>query len=112
MTTDTLSADGKPTDGIGSLCETVSYIPFLGVATRTPPAASIPPLGYASQALETPEAIAPATPPPTTPIPNACVYSASATFWIEWVRNPGPPLIPLHEGPGEPCPPVRELEPY
>ena len=37
MTTDTLSKDGKPTDGIGSLYETVSNIPFLGVATRTPP---------------------------------------------------------------------------
>ena len=48
--------------------------------------------------------------PNTTP--NAFVYSASATFWIEWVRNPGEPTIPLHEGPGEPCPPVRELEPY
>ena len=46
------------------------------------------------------------------PIPNAFVYSASATFWIEWVRNPEPPPIRLHEGPGDPCPPVRELEPY
>ena len=98
LTTDTLSADGKPTEGIGSLYETVSNIPFLGVATRTPP----PPPGTSPA----PSAFQAA------PIPNAFVYSASATFWIEWVRNPGPPPIPLHEGPGEPCPPVRELEPY
>ncbi len=76
----------------------MSNIPFLGVATRTPP----PALGTspAPSAFE------------VAPIPNAFVYSASATFWIEWVRNPGPPPIPLHEGPGEPCPPVSELEPY
>ncbi len=29
------------------------------------------------------------SPPPQVPIANAFVYSASATFWIEWVRNPG-----------------------
>ena len=98
LTTDVLSADGKPTEGIGSLYETVSNIPFLGVATRTPP-----PAPGTSPA---PSAFQPA------PIPNAFVYSASATFWIEWVRNPGPPPMPLHEGPGDPCPPVRELEPY
>jgi hypothetical protein len=46
------------------------------------------------------------------PAVRAFVYSASAIFWIEWVRNPGPPPIKLHQGPGEPCPPVRELEPY
>ena len=44
--------------------------------------------------------------------PNAFVYSASATFWIEWVRDLDKPPIPLDEGPGEPCLPVRELEPY
>ena len=37
LTTDTLSADGKPTEGIGSVYETVSNIPFLGVATRMLP---------------------------------------------------------------------------
>jgi hypothetical protein len=98
LTTDTLSADGKPTQGIGSLYETVSNIPFLGVATRTPPpGAGVSPAPLAFQAA---------------PIPNAFVYSASATFWIEWVRNPGPPPILLHEGRGDPCPPVTELEPY
>jgi hypothetical protein len=98
LTTDTLSADGKPTEGIGSLYETVSNIPFLGVATRTPPPA--PGTSPAPSAFQ------------AAPIPNAFVYSASATFWIEWVRNPGPPPIPLHRGPGDPCPPVKELEPY
>ena len=39
-------------------------------------------------------------------------FSARATFWIEWVRDSDEPPIRLHEGPGEPCLPVRELEPY
>jgi hypothetical protein len=95
LTTDTLSADGKPTEGIGSVYETVSNIPFLGVATRTPPSAS--PAQFAFQAA---------------PIPNAFVYSASATFWIEWVRNPGEPPILLHHGPGHPTAPIIELEPF
>lgn len=96
LTTDTLSADGKPTEGIGSLYETVSNIPFLGVATRTPPPAGSP----APSAFQ------------AAPIPNAFVYSASATFWIEWVRNPGGPPIPLHEGPGRPSGAIVELEPF
>jgi hypothetical protein len=100
LTTDTLSADGKPTEGIGSLYETVSNIPFLGVATRTPPPGTLPTPSPAPLAFQ------------ATPIPNAFVYSASATFWIEWVRIPGPPPISLHQGPGEPCLPVTELEPY
>lgn len=105
LTTDSQSTTGFPTLGVGSLFETISNIPFLGVANQTQnPAPSplpvTPPYQPATLAIQ----------PNTTP--NAFVYSASATFWIEWVRNPGPPLIPLHEGPGEPCPPVRELEPY
>jgi hypothetical protein len=61
LTTDTLSADGKPTEGIGSLYETVSNIPFLGVATRTaPPPPGTSPAPSAFQAA---------------PIPNAFVYS-------------------------------------
>jgi hypothetical protein len=106
LTTDNLSADGKPTGGIGSLYETVTNIPFLGVATRTPPPApGTPPAPYAFVGGLV-------TSPPQSPIANAFVYSASATFWIEWVRNPGRPPRPLHDGPGEPCWPVRELEPY
>src|ERR1700691_4830887 len=98
LTTDTLSANGVPALGVGSLYETVSNIPFLGVATRTPP----PPLP---------------TPPATvamaaTPIANAFVYSASATFWIEWVRDAGGPPIPLHSGSGQPEKPITDLEPY
>ena len=92
LTTDTLSADGKPTEGIGSLYETVSNIPFLGVATRTPPVAGAPPVPSAFQ---------------STPIPNAFVYSASATFWIEWVRIPDYPH--LKEDPG---PAFKQLEPF
>jgi hypothetical protein len=100
LTTDTVSPDGKPTEGVGSVYETVSNIPFLGVATRTPPVAGNPTPPQVPSAFQ------------ATPVPNAFVYSASATFWIEWVRNPGPPPIRLHEGPGDPCPPVKELEPY
>jgi hypothetical protein len=99
LTTDTLSPDGFPTLGVGSLYETVSNIPFLGVATRTPPPAlPIPPVTVAMEA---------------NPVPNAFVYSASATFWIEWVKNEGHhPMPPLHHGEGEPCAPVMALEPF
>jgi hypothetical protein len=92
LTTDTLSADGKPTEGIGSLYETVSNIPFLGVATRTPPVAGTPPVPSAFE---------------STPIPNAFVYSASATFWIEWVRIPDYPHLEVDPGPA-----FKELEPF
>ncbi|MGA2535866.1 MAG: heme-binding protein [Terracidiphilus sp.] len=92
LTTDTLSADGKPTEGIGSLYETVSNIPFLGVATRTPPVAGAPPAPSAFQ---------------STPIPNAFVYSASATFWIEWVHIRDYPHLKADPGPA-----FKELEPF
>jgi hypothetical protein len=101
LTTDTLSTTGFPTLGVGSLYETLSNIPLLGVATRTPaPPLTIPPIPPATVAFA------------AAPIPNAFVYSASATFWIEWVRNPGGPPIPLHHGPGEPSGPITELEPF
>ena len=99
LTTDTLSANGVPTLGVGSLCESVSNIPFLGVANQTPPS--------------------PLPPQPATvctaanPVPNAFVYSASATFWIEWVRDPGEAPLPLlYSGRGQPEGPIRDLEPY
>jgi len=97
LTTDSLSLNGFPTLGAGSLYETISNIPFLGVANQTPPS-PLPsqPATVATQA---------------NPIPNAFVYSASATFWIEWVRNPGHP-IPLHHGPGQPSAPIAQLEPF
>jgi hypothetical protein len=93
LTTDTLSPDGKPTLGVGSLYETVSNIPFLGVANQAPP--NPPPFQPATAAMQ------------PTPIPNAFVYSASATFWIEWVRIPDYPILKADPGPG-----VRELEPF
>jgi hypothetical protein len=98
LTTDTLSLNGQPTLGAGSLFETVSNIPFLGVA---------------NQALCCPIPGQPATvAAQAAPVPNAFVYSASATFWIEWVRNPGGPPIPLHQGPGKPAAPIMALEPF
>lgn len=107
LTTDTQSADGKPTLGVGSLFETVSNIPFLGVANQTQNPAPVPlPVPPAPPYQPATLSIEPNT------IPNAFVYSASATFWIEWVRNKGVPQLPLHEGPGEPCRPIVELEPY
>jgi hypothetical protein len=96
LTTDTLSANGFPTLGVGSLYETISNIPFLGVANQTPP----------SPLPAQPATVATAA----TPVPNAFVYSASATFWIEWVRNPGGIPIPL--GPGQPAAPIMGLEPF
>src|ERR1700691_5479735 len=79
LTTDSQSSDGKPTLGVGSLFETVSNIPFLGIANQTQspapdPLPVAPPYQPATLAIE----------PNTTA--NAFVYSASATFWIEWVR--------------------------
>ena len=93
LTTDTLSPDGKPTLGVGSFYETVSNIPFLGVANQTPP--NPLPSQPATAAMQ------------PTPIPNAFVYSASATFWIEWVRIPEYPIMKADPGLG-----VRELEPF
>jgi hypothetical protein len=93
LTTDTVSTDGKPTLGVGSFYETVSNIPFLGVANQTPltPLPSQP----ATVAME------------ATPVPNAFVYSASATFWIEWVRIPDYPILKTDPGPA-----LKELEPF
>jgi hypothetical protein len=100
LTTDTLSANGLPTLGVGSLYETVSNIPFLGVANPTPP----------TPLPNQPATVATAA----NPIPNAFVYSASATFWIEWVRIPydGPPVLkgPLHRPP--PGDPLLLIEPF
>jgi hypothetical protein len=97
LTTDFLSSNGLPTLGVGSLYEAISNIPFLGVANQTPPnPLPAQPATVATQAGTT---------------PNAFVYSASATFWIEWVRNPGLP-IPLQQGPGEPPAAITQLEPF
>ena len=102
LTTDSQSSDGKPTLGIGSLFETVSNIPFLGVANQTQNPAPVP-LPVPPKPLYQPATLA--IQPNTTT--NAFVYSASATFWIEWVRIPDYPRIYA-----EPCPPIREIEPF
>jgi len=91
LTTDYQSSNGKPTLGVGSGLEAVSNIPFLGVANPDPP---LPPPANQPAAVATQAGT----------VPNAFVYSASATFWIEWVRIPfdGPPVLPG---------PVRQLPP-
>jgi hypothetical protein len=95
LTTDSQSSNGVPTLGVGSLFETVSNIPFLGVANQTQnpapvplPVPPAPPYQPATLAME-----------PNT-IPNAFVYSASATFWIEWVRIGDYPLLKTDPRPG------------
>jgi hypothetical protein len=102
LTTDSQSSNGIPTLGVGSLFETVSNIPFLGVANQTQnpapvplPVPPAPPYQPATLAME------------AAPIPNAFVYSASATFWIEWVRIGDYPLLKTDPGPA-----VKELEPF
>ncbi len=107
LTTDSQSSTGIPTLGVGSLFETVSNIPFLGVANQTEkPAPSPLPVPPAPPYQPATLAIQPNT------STNAYVYSASATFWIEWVRDPGEPRIPLHQGPGQPEGPIADLEPF
>jgi hypothetical protein len=98
LTTDSQSPNGIPTLGVGSLFETVSQIPFLGVPNQTQnPAPSPLPPTYQPATL----AIEPNT------NPNAFVYSASATFWIEWVRIPDYPRLKADPGPA-----FKELEPF
>ena len=90
-------------DGVGNGIEN---IPFLGIANLAYDAATA--------------AANPATDTPTTPnpsnlanlIPNAFVYSARATFWIEWVRVPlpRPPVFAL--GSHGPDPALAAIEPF
>jgi hypothetical protein len=102
LTTDSQSTTGLPTLGVGSLFETVSNIPFLGVANQTQNPAPVPlPVPPAPPYQPATLAIEPNT------IPNAFVYSASATFWIEWVRIPDYPILETDPGPG-----TKELEPF
>jgi hypothetical protein len=102
LTTDSQSLNGLPTFGVGSLFETVSNIPFLGVANQTQNPAPVPlPVPPAPPYQPATLAIQPNT------TPNAYVYSASATFWIEWVRIPGYPVLKTDPGPA-----VKELEPF
>jgi hypothetical protein len=102
LTTDTQSLNGVPTLGVGSLFETVSNIPFLGVANQTLNPAPVPlPVPPAPPYQPATLAIQPNT------APNAFVYSASATFWIEWVRIADYPILKADPGLG-----VKELEPF
>jgi hypothetical protein len=107
LTTDSQSATGIPTLGVGSLFETISNIPFLGVANQTLNPAPVP-LPVPPDPSYQPATLA--IQPNTTP--NAFVYSASATFWIEWVRDSDEPPIPLHQGPGQPPGSIIDLEPF
>jgi hypothetical protein len=104
LTTDSQSVNGVPTFGVGSLFETVSNIPFLGAANQTQnpaphPLPVSPPYQPATLAIQ----------PNTTP--NAYVYSASATFWIEWVRDPGGPYA-MPGGADQPSSQLTALEPF
>ncbi|MGA2189979.1 MAG: hypothetical protein ABSH33_15715 [Steroidobacteraceae bacterium] len=102
LTTDSQSLNGIPTLGVGSLFETVSNIPFLGVANQTQNPAPVPlPVPPAPPYQPATLAIQPNT------TPNAFVYSASATFWIEWVRLPDYPVLKTDPGPA-----MKELEPF
>jgi hypothetical protein len=102
LTTDTQSVDGLPTLGVGSGLESVGNIPFLGIPNPDPP---IPAPANQPAALATEAGT----------VPNAFVYSASATFWIEWVAVPFdvPPVLagakpPLLDGPD----PIGLIEPF
>jgi hypothetical protein len=102
LTTDSQSSNGVPTFGVGSLFETVSNIPFLGTPNQTEnPAPSPLPVPPAPPYQPATLAIQPGT------NPNAFVYSASATFWIEWVRIPDYPRLEKDPGPA-----IKELEPF
>src|SRR5271156_249583 len=70
LTTDSQSLNGLPTLGVGSLFETVSNIPFLGVPNQTQNPAPVPlPVPPAAPYQPATLAMAP------NPIPNAFVYS-------------------------------------
>jgi hypothetical protein len=92
-------------DGVGNGIEN---IPFLGIANLAYNAADAP-----TDPNDTPTVL---TPP--GPVPNAFVYSASATFWIEWVRIPNghhpgyPGGDPWHHHEGDGRDPVSAIEPF
>ncbi len=101
LTTDTLSTNGQPTLGIGSGYESLSNIPFLGITNPDPsPPPAIPTAPYQPAAFATEDGT----------VPNAFVYSASATFWIEWVRIHGHPPLPY--GLARPDKAILDLEPF
>lgn len=98
LTSDGLSTSGLPLDGIGSGVETIGNIPFLGIPFNQgpdPSATAGPPytnfdgnVALGAQAVTpSPTLFGGGTPAPNLN-PNAFVYSASSTFWIEWVRIP------------------------
>lgn len=80
----------------------IENIPFLGV----------PNMDYSAlNAAANPANAGDTDPAVPTTIPNAFVYSAQATFWIEWVRIPFP-VAPVGPPDGDLPPVVRQLEPF
>jgi hypothetical protein len=109
LTSDAGSTTGFPLDGIGSGQETIGNIPFLGIPFAQGPVAGPPGPSYTTYNGTIAPGAQAVTPSPTlfgtgNPAPNlnpnAFVYSASSTFWIEWVRIPYPVPPPHGNGNG------------
>jgi hypothetical protein len=86
-------------DGVG---QGIENIPFLG----------LPNLGYsAATAAANPTSMVDTDPAVSTSTPNAFVYSAQATFWIEFVQIPFDltPIRPLNSTPSSI---LQEIEPF
>jgi hypothetical protein len=80
----------------------IENIPFLGV----------PNMDYSATTADNhPTILADTDPNVPTTTPNAFVYSAQATFWIEWVRIPFP-VAPVGPVQPEPSPVVKLVEPF
>ena len=105
LTTDSQSTTGFPTLGVGSLFETISNIPFLGVANQTQNPAPSPlpvgpplPTGYPGY--------------PTEYHPQRLRLLSKRDLLDRVGAQPRSPPIPLHTDRGMPARRDRELEPY